>query len=130
MTISIFGCELRNIYVRDTKMKIDPNILKGLIKSIKSNYSSEKLELDDDTVLYIYSIEDFTLSFTEERKFFGMTFEILGREFSLLSNGDLLVSIEDEDDEAEAYSIEDPSLVKYINDYFVWRTNIFNELHF
>jgi hypothetical protein len=66
-----------------------------------------------------------TVSFVagERPSLYGISFETLGKEFTIVSSLDLLISLpKDDDDSDEVFEIEDADVVAHIEEYLRWRT--------
>lgn len=106
-------------------MKIPSATVKNLAKAVREKAVFDDVDGIDEQKVRAYFLEDITVSFIlgEKPTFFGISFEAIGREFTILQNLDILVSLPEENEEGEeAYEINDEKTVKLLNDYLVWRT--------
>ncbi len=106
-------------------MKISLDAVKTLARASRSKLSPEDVENEEGETVRIYSLEDFTISFLieDKPKFFGLTFNALAQEFTVLSSLDLLVFITDNEGEA-AYEIEDEDTIRSLENYVLWRASM------
>jgi hypothetical protein len=106
-------------------MKISQDVVKGLAKAARSQGVVEELDGPDGAKIQAYYLEDVTVSFLTGAKpsLYGISFETLGKEFTIISSLDLLISLpKDEDDSDEVFEIEDAGVVEHIETYLRWRT--------
>ena len=104
-------------------MKISKNSVTPLIKAAHSKVKSEKVEGAD---LKAYYLDDITVLFTDSKtSFFGITVDVLGRNFHIIS--DLSVMIEDtdaEDPENNVFVLEDERIIKFLEEFLVIRASL------
>ncbi len=111
-------------------MKIAQSTVKGISSAIREQ--GEHQPLSDGSEVYL--LEDASISFGPDGQgklvFKGLSFEMAGREFHVLSNLDLVLSEESLESagENDVYSIEDERLVALADEYLLWRTRLLGEL--
>lgn len=83
----------------------------------------------------VYLVEDATVLFGSDgnrpRVFQGLSFEMVGRDFHVLPNLDLVVSEtvgEGAEAQSEAYSIEDETFAASTSAYLLWRAEFLSKL--
>ena len=96
-----------------------------LIKMITKSSVGE-LVFTGEQKLKVYYLDDVTLTFSVSDKpsFFGLMFEALGRNFTVLGSLDLIVSGEAEEGEENAFIVEDDRLLELIREYLLWRLKV------
>lgn len=106
-------------------MKVAKDKVLPLLHLIKSTIEEEILETPKQE-LSVFFLDDITLSFTREEKpiFYGLTFEALGRDFSVINNLEVLVAAENDEGDEEGYLVEDEALVELLNEFLGWRTKV------
>lgn len=106
-------------------MKISKEPVMEIIKAVRSIVEPEVIEapLQD---LSVYYLDDITLSFTttERADFYGLMFEALGRDFSIINNLEVLFSAENDEGDEESFSLESPELIKHLEDFLRWRAEV------
>jgi hypothetical protein len=106
-------------------MKISQDVVKRLAKAARSQGVAEVLDGPDGAKIQAFYLEDVTVSFVagERPSLYGISFETLGKEFTIVSSLDLLISLpKDDDDSDEVFEIEDADVVAHIEEYLRWRT--------
>lgn len=106
-------------------MKVSQEIVKGLARVARNQGVAEEIEGPDNQTIQAFYLEDVTVSFVlaEKPTLYGLSFEVLGKEFTILPTLDLLVSLPKvEDDDDEIYEIEDSGVIAHIEEYLKWRT--------
>jgi len=106
-------------------MKLPADTVKNLTKIVREKGIAEDVDGENGQKLRVFFLEDITTSFllNEKPTFFGISFEAIGREFTILQSLDLLVSLPEENEEGEAaYEINDEKTMGILNEYLVWRT--------
>lgn len=106
-------------------MKISHDVIKGLARAARSQGVAEELDGPEDQKIQAFYLEDFTVSFLqgERPSLYGVSFEALGKEFTILANLELMMSLpKEEENEDEIYEISDPDVVAHLEDYLRWRT--------
>ena len=104
-------------------MKVAKEAVSGLVKAMRAAVEAESVEVGPQT-LTVYFLDDVTLSFTqtERQDFYGLTFEALGRDFSVINNLELLVTSENDEGDEVGLIVEDGELVALLEDFLRWRT--------
>lgn len=111
-------------------MKISQSTAKNISAAIRER--GERQPLNDGSEVYL--LEDASLTFAPDGQgkstFRGLSFEMAGREFHVLSNLDLVISEEslESPGESDVYSIEDERLLGLADEYLNWRTMLLSEL--
>jgi len=108
-------------------MKITASVVKALAKAVRAQGVVNESETAEGKKLQAYYLEDMTLSFIigddGRQSLYGLSFEAIGKEFSIISSLDLLVSLpSEEDDEESVYDINDSDFLAHIEEYLRWRT--------
>lgn len=107
-------------------MKISQDVLKSVAKAAREHGVEDVLEGPNGTKIQAFFLEDFTVSFSindqGKTSFHGLSFEVLGKEFTVIPSLELLVSLPTEDGEdEEAYELDEEAIVKHIELYLTWR---------
>lgn len=103
-------------------MKVSKETTLELVKAIRSRVEPETVDAGAQK-LTVYFLDDITLSFTqtERQDFYGLTFEALGRDFSIINNLELLVTGENDEGDEEGFIVEDEKLVTLLEEFLAWR---------
>lgn len=109
-------------------MKVSKEVTMSLIRSIRSKVEPETVDAGTQN-LTVFFLDDITLSFTqtERQDFYGLTFEALGRDFSIINNLELLVIAENDEGDEEGFIVEDELLVSKLEKFLALRTEILDE---
>lgn len=107
-------------------MKISQDVVKALAKAAREHGVGDTLEGPNNTKIQAFFLEDFTVSFSVDQQgktsFHGLSFEVLGKEFTVIPSLELLVSLPSDDGEdEEAYELDEEAIVKHIELYLLWR---------
>lgn len=104
-------------------MKITKDTAQSLAKNVRANGREESLA--DDALTY--TLDDMTMAFmvseSGKQSFAGLSFEMIGRDFHILPNLEIMLSEYGEDGE-EVYSLEDEKFSNLVNTYLTWRANV------
>lgn len=105
-------------------MKISQDVVRDLAKVARSQGVAEEIEGPDGQKIQSFFLEDLTVSFLmgDKTSLFGISFEALGREFTIIASLDLLVSLPTEDGGDEVFEIEDADVLAHLETYLRWRT--------
>lgn len=106
-------------------MKISQDIVKELARAVRSQGVSEEIEGVDGKTVQAFYLEDVTVSFIKGDRptLYGVSFEALGKEFTIIDSLDLLISLpKNEADDEDVYEIEDAGVLAHIEEYLRWRT--------
>ena len=106
-------------------MKISQDVVKGLAKAARTYGVSEDIEGPENQKIQAFYLDDVTVSFNlgDRASLYGVSFETLGKEFTIIASLDLLISLPKGDDsEDEIFEIEDAGVVAHIEEYLRWRT--------
>ena len=106
-------------------MKISKDLTLELIKSVRGKVEPETLPAATQE-LSVYFLDDITLSFTknDRQDFYGLTFEALGRDFSIINNLEVLVTAENDEGDEEGFIVEDEVLLGLLEDFISWRIKV------
>lgn len=109
-------------------MKISKELTLDLIKIIRDKVEAEIVSTEEQS-LSVYFLDDITLSFTQtERKdFYGLTFEALGRDFSVINNLEVLVTAENDEGDEEGFIVEDEVLIGLLEEFLTWRIKVLKD---
>ena len=112
-------------------MKVDKESAKTLTSALRQ-FGTRQVAEDG---MEIFLVEDATAAFSRDAagqlSFQGLSFEMVGRDFHVLPNLDLVVSetVSDaESSEGEVYTIEDRSFVELTERYLLWRSEFLSKL--
>lgn len=108
-------------------MKLPLSTIKTLARALHKQLKPEELTLENGSKLQVFTLEDITMSFTKAEKpsFFGLSFTVLARDFSVLSTLELLVSLPSEDGEdEEVFEINDEKIGASLNQFLLWRATM------
>lgn len=112
-------------------MKVSQAAAKALSSAIKE--FGEKQTLEDGAEVHL--LEDANVAFgtdsSGQRVFQGLSFEMVGRDFHVLPNLDLVVSEATggtEGAQDEVYVIEDQTFADLAGEYLLWRAKFLREL--
>ena len=110
-------------------MKLEKSSLPPLVRAVRQA-SEPELVTNEGESFQVFYLDDLTLSYSGSEKptFFGLTFEALGRDFTVLANLDILVGDLNEEGEDEVYLVEDEALVGLLQEYLAWRTAVLEKL--
>lgn len=106
-------------------MKISQDVVRGLAKAVRSHGVTDELEGPDGQTIQAFYLEDVTVSFIQAEKpsLYGISFEAIGKEFTIIANLDILISLpKGEDEDEEVYELDDAGVVAHLEDYLTWRT--------
>ena len=102
--------------------------LSGALRDLGTRHDSE-----DGAEVYL--LEDVSAVFGPDPQgkliFQGLSFEMVGRDFHVLPNLDLVISEtvgEDGSAETELYTVEDKRLVERVGEYMLWRARLLRDL--
>lgn len=106
-------------------MKIAREVVLDLIKATRKVAEPENVATPGQE-LTVYFLDDITLSFTKGEKvdFYGLTFEALGRDFSIINNLEVLVAGENDEGDEEGFIVEDEQLLTHLADFLQWRIRV------
>lgn len=110
-------------------MKVAQSAARELSKAIQ-DHGTRHEEADGTEV---YFLDDASAIFGKDdsgqRVFQGLSFEMVARDFHVLSNLDLVISeAEEESADSEVYLINDSALAERVSSYILWRAELLNEL--
>jgi len=111
-------------------MKVTQESVKAISRALRE--SGTRQDAEDGSEIYL--VEDATVLFggeSQPRTFQGLSFEMVGRDFHVLPNLDLVVSEtvgEGAEAQSEAYSIEDESFAAETSAYLLWRAGFLSKL--
>lgn len=105
-------------------MKISQDVVKNLAKAARSKGVSEKLDGPDGQVIQAFYLEDVTVSFVlgDRPALYGISFEVLGKEFTIIASLDLLMSLPKEEGKEQVFELNDAGILAHIEEYLRWRT--------
>jgi len=108
-------------------VKIAKDVVGKLIVAVQKE--AEPLTVDaEGEALLAYYLDDLSVTFTPGEKpvFYGLIFEALGQEFSVLGNLDVLIAVpsEEVEDETDALVIADESFIAKLEEFLSWRTSM------
>lgn len=117
---------------RKNVMRVSQEIIRELAKSIREHGIKEDITGPDNARITAFYLEDMTVSFITDEKtsLYGISFETLGKEFTILPSLELVVQLPASDTEDDVYEIEDPALFKALEDYLRWRVRILKDFTF
>lgn len=112
-------------------MKISAKTVKRFATAVRTEGVVEEIDSEDGEKLQVFHLEDVTLSFTvgDKKSLYGILFEAIGREFTLTSSLDLLVSLPQENGEEGVFEVEDSELLEHIEKYLEWRSVALETFH-
>lgn len=112
-------------------MKLSQIIVKelsGALRDLGTRY-------DGEDSAEIYLLEDTSAVFGPDAQgktiFQGLSFEMVGRDFHVLPNLELVISEtvgEDGSSETELYTVEDKRLAERVGEYMLWRARLLRDL--
>lgn len=104
-------------------MKVSREAVQLLIMSMRKNVEPETVDTGAQ-LLTLYRLDDVVVSFTQSvpEAFYGITFEALGQDFSIINSLDLLVSGENDEGDDETFLVEDDVLLERLEEFLAWRT--------
>jgi hypothetical protein len=111
-------------------MKADKSQVGRILKGVRKYIEPESVpEISED--MKVYYLDDITVTFSEKEKsvFFGLSLDVLGRDFHILPDLSVLVAEDEENGKDDAYVIEDDSLLEFINGYLSIRADLLEKLH-
>lgn len=110
-------------------MKVSKEVVLDLVKAVRAKVEPETIDAGSQK-LSVYYLDDITVSFTqtERQDFYGLMFEALGRDFSIINNLELLVTGENDEGDEEVFIVEDENLVEELSSFLRWRTGVLDRL--
>ena len=112
-------------------MKVSKDAVIALANTVRAKI--DPTPINDSTPLTAYYLDDITVLFSpkgDQDAFYGVVIDVLGRTFHIASN--LKVLIEDdatvEESEPAIYEIEEPSLIKFMNEFINSRVSLLEKL--
>lgn len=102
-------------------MKIKKELVLEFVKAVRRTFAPDELEENN-----AYYMDDATVILATDNRLVGIYFETLGQSFNILSSLDLVLSLEDDTD--EAYVVDDESMIELIHEYLAWRIKVLDQL--
>ena len=108
-------------------MKFSREVVRPLALAAKKHGVGDSMLGLQGERIQSFFLEDFSVSFslnpeTKKPSFYGLSFEVLGKSFTVLSDYEILVTLPSEDGESEeSYALDDPDLIEYLERYVAWR---------
>lgn len=107
-------------------MKISQDVVKNLVKAVRTHGLADDIDGPEGQPIDAYYLEDLSVSFLagDRPSLYGISFEAIGREFTILPTLELIVTLPQAEGEAEdeAYELDDAEVVAHIEAYLRWRT--------
>jgi len=102
-------------------MKVDKDLVVQFVKNVRRNFAPDELEEHN-----AYYMDDATVILASDNKLVGIYFEAIGQSFNILSTRDLVLSLDDDED--EAYVVDDENMMELIHEYLSWRIKVLEQL--
>lgn len=109
------------VLMKGVMMKVDKSVVSQFVKRVVMTFAPD--DVDDNKAYYM---DDSTIILASDNKLVGITFEVLGQSFNVMSNLELVLTTGDGDD--DAYLVDDEDMIKLVNKFLTWRIEVLEKL--
>lgn len=102
-------------------MQLKPETLRKIVVTIPVIAKPEKIEASGE-LLDLYVLDDITLTLREDGSLYGLIFDVLSKDFVVLSDGTLLIG--DISGKTEPSVVADPEVINLIEEFIDWRMRL------
>lgn len=107
----------------DDSLVVSRDTIRNLVKAVMSVARPQSVDDSDMSACYLDDISVVFLKTSGKNSLYGVTVSVLGREFHLLADGQVAL-VEDNDDDAPIYVVEDDNIVSFLEDFLKLRTDL------
>lgn len=111
-------------------MKLDKKFLESFTKQVMKDGTGVQ-QASPEGNLTTFMLDDVTVTFVEENgtnKFFGIVFEVLGRDFIIMTSGEIFLQDINDKGEQETYQVIENKLFRSLETFLEWRYNTLKNL--
>lgn len=115
-------------------MPVSSDLVKSMVSLLMKAGTSERHRDESGADLIVVRLNDLMVSLEErngKKAFYGMVFEALGQDFTILPGGDVLIqAVNDETGDVDTLEVNDDEFIELLEKFLEWRKQALEVLNF